>query len=1060
MKSHVHRFLEPLEQRIVFSGLTGTNLKKFSFSDSDGDKVDVTLTGGKDATFDITLDGGESNNADVDNISINGLDPSAVLTVKVTPVKYAGPTTGVSEQVWTDGFVNINSITSSATGSMRAVRLDSANVLDINMPGVDLSGGLSLSTSSVQKSDRLNSRLAGASGLVTFYQNSGEVDFNNISLKSAGEISIRGTIAEKPINPGDGGNDFIGAIQVAGNVSRGIYGTLSNLNGSLEIGGDLNDVRVNNINSLLDVKGNLKLSIGENGFDGTADVGGDVHLFVAGGGLSGQITAGGTISGVNTKLTNDKITINGGLDGALISESSIAAINFLGKSPVKGSLIASGQEGSIGDLFFQGGTASIANVASNLGIGKISSSSTLAGSFTTAGSIGDISVRVLSPDIDGIAGVFTADGNIGKITSSVSTGNAINGAIFFSIDIGDVNAQVQNVLGKDGIRDSFFSARGNIGTVTVDNSSLARGTGKGTGINHSEFSADGSIAASGLIDVKALGNYGIFDSKFTADANQDDVGNVGNIRVSIKDSNQGNLVTIDAVSNSEFSGQQIGNITVSQNSRASFNAIYQTNFYSDNGIGDVKVTHYGIGGMFEDATNREGTAVYKSNFYADFDVDGTGTLKSAEITLGDNGQRDKNDNVYASHESLFSGATIGAVTLNLDNRFSSGGLLTGGITATNGIGQVTVNGLTRGTAIQGANETTPIIDADSDANGVGTLAGLKIELNDNDDIGKDKFLSSRGLAYSKISAAFIGDVSIELKSDNASHAFDHAHIIAETLRDQSTIGNITAITHSVLGNAIESSEFKANLRLGNPASGLIQAQTYGAIAINQSTFQAAAQSSGSGGGSSSIAAIKAENFGLSDDPLVKDKQQAIVNSSIDYSVVIGAIDATVTNVASKFDSITGLQVGTNVAFTIGQVTVNGTTNSAASSISFSKFGEPSTSRFAGIKTSSSATDITINGNSLQLDLIDVDRNFSLAANATGVNKLTTFDVSGQILKAGQIGGGTGSVTNTIKVGSSTVVGTGVQFIFDLATYSGSPIGIIGTTNVTTVPTTVGQVRIQ
>ncbi len=65
---------EPLESRVLFSGVgSGFNKKSVTFIDAWGDSVLVRLIGGPaGARFDITLDGGAANNADIQNITING----------------------------------------------------------------------------------------------------------------------------------------------------------------------------------------------------------------------------------------------------------------------------------------------------------------------------------------------------------------------------------------------------------------------------------------------------------------------------------------------------------------------------------------------------------------------------------------------------------------------------------------------------------------------------------------------------------------------------------------------------------------------------------------------------------------------------------------------------------------------------------------------------------------------------------------------------------------------------------------------------------------------------
>ena len=79
---------EPLESRVLFSGIgTGFNKKSVSFIDAWGDSVLVKLIGGPGAgKFNITLDGGANNHADIQNITLNNkTNYRSVLDIYVRP---------------------------------------------------------------------------------------------------------------------------------------------------------------------------------------------------------------------------------------------------------------------------------------------------------------------------------------------------------------------------------------------------------------------------------------------------------------------------------------------------------------------------------------------------------------------------------------------------------------------------------------------------------------------------------------------------------------------------------------------------------------------------------------------------------------------------------------------------------------------------------------------------------------------------------------------------------------------------------------------------------------
>ena len=85
--------IEALETRMLLSGIgTGLNKKKVVFTDATGDTVTVSLTGkATTAMFDITLDGGAANKADIQSIDLHGLDgktlatSNELLSIVVTP---------------------------------------------------------------------------------------------------------------------------------------------------------------------------------------------------------------------------------------------------------------------------------------------------------------------------------------------------------------------------------------------------------------------------------------------------------------------------------------------------------------------------------------------------------------------------------------------------------------------------------------------------------------------------------------------------------------------------------------------------------------------------------------------------------------------------------------------------------------------------------------------------------------------------------------------------------------------------------------------------------------
>ena len=122
---------------MLLSGVgTGLHKKKVTFTDSDGDKVTVKLTGPSTAYFDIALSGAASNNADIDSILIHGGTASSALSITVTPVKFHHSVVGVTPSIYSGGVDWVNEIDATGTTALRGIALSGAIVADINLPGV------------------------------------------------------------------------------------------------------------------------------------------------------------------------------------------------------------------------------------------------------------------------------------------------------------------------------------------------------------------------------------------------------------------------------------------------------------------------------------------------------------------------------------------------------------------------------------------------------------------------------------------------------------------------------------------------------------------------------------------------------------------------------------------------------------------------------------------------------------------------------------------------------------------------------------------------------------
>ena len=154
--------IEALESRILLSGIgTGTNLRKASFIDADGDKVTVTATG-TGATFNITLDGGATNNADINTITMNTANSNLVVTT--VPVRLAPAVVGVTAGQYSGGVTYVDTITG-------AVNVGNINLTGVSATNIDFTGmtiaNLSLNAGQAGFADRINNYIPGTCLLYT-----------------------------------------------------------------------------------------------------------------------------------------------------------------------------------------------------------------------------------------------------------------------------------------------------------------------------------------------------------------------------------------------------------------------------------------------------------------------------------------------------------------------------------------------------------------------------------------------------------------------------------------------------------------------------------------------------------------------------------------------------------------------------------------------------------------------------------------------------------------------------------------------------------------------------
>ncbi|HEX4085493.1 MAG TPA: hypothetical protein VHY22_11315 [Chthoniobacteraceae bacterium] len=435
---------EPLESRVLFSGIgNGFNKKSVTFTDAWGDTVLVKLIGpGK---FDITLDGGAPNHADIENITINGNASSkSVLDVYVKPhhltlsqaskggqTIYGDPNrviyaTTTAQQIFTPGFVQIGGI--YATTNLRGITLNGADFQNI-----DVSGSIGTGTTTFHGATH---SLAGGIAV------------------DIGDTQFRSGLLNDPVQAIGFGN-----ISVTGSVDslilRGRTDTPSsnNMVGSITIGGSLTSIDARYSNLLAPISATSIGSMFVNNILANVTTTGAIGQLDADN-LVASVTAGGAIG--NVVLTG---SLTGTLDGGTIGGFSVNG-NFTGLLEATGSIA--------GPVVINSGTAFTGTIESLTGSVGLTGGILLSQASTPfsgqvsapGGSIGSVTAGFFS-DAD-----IIASGGIGAITSNATSATVTSGIVNSVFQAG--TGGIGNITSVASITNSQFEAVGGaIGNVTV-----------------------------------------------------------------------------------------------------------------------------------------------------------------------------------------------------------------------------------------------------------------------------------------------------------------------------------------------------------------------------------------------------------------------------------------------------------------------------------------------------------------------------------------------------------------------------------------------------------------
>ena len=411
--------IEALETRLLLSGIgTGLNQKKVVFIDAAGDQVTVQVAGNAQGnpvpTFDILLNGGAADHANIKSIVVHG-DAATVLSVAVTPeMQLAANPAAHNSLPLTPGFTAIGSITNTGitptivggvtTGWSASTGLAGINVTNAVVDNINLVGNLGSLTDDISGSN--------FNGLTP--NEISQIHFGNINISGdIGSLTLQGVTTTPTIIHS---NNLTGIITVSGTISNL---TAPNANVEAPINANaIGNLQVQNVDAsitattsistmvanILSVPvysgvGDLTITVGN-----TANIvaGGNVHLTTSPGDFWGTIDAVGNITGPN--------------NGELVFYGNVAP-----------STVLHSIAGNIGDVTVIGGSLLGTIVADNGSIGNItvaSSGNTIHGLIHAAGAIGNITASGTSSIY--ASKITTNHGSIGTIVADNITGTWVD----------------------------------------------------------------------------------------------------------------------------------------------------------------------------------------------------------------------------------------------------------------------------------------------------------------------------------------------------------------------------------------------------------------------------------------------------------------------------------------------------------------------------------------------------------------------------------------------------------------------------------------------------------
>ena len=685
MAEPIQSDLELLEPRIVLSaGIgAGLHLKTAKFHDAAGDSVVIKLIGPKGASFDISLDGGITDGADVESIKINGGDSTTVLSI-------------------TGGSLEVGLISAPGATALKGISSNGADLDEVDLGGVNL-GSLALSG----------------------FRGSEQVNLGSVQVGSIGTLSL--------VGPHDFTNQIAGPIVATGAIAKIVGGNLD-LSGSVEAD-TIGSIRVGSLSGDVETTGaSGEISLNIANFTGSLETAGAVDI-VNLGAFSGLIDAHGNIAGAAGG--NSAIIIHSGGQpsfGVLhTSAGNIADISFRGPGGFSGSIIAdTGNIGTLSADHFSGAlidavTGAIAGInAKTISAGAgISNSTFHAG--TTIGSVSATDTELFGAAIrdsvlradTGFTGTITGNasalGSEGIVDSSFSTGGDFTGVIqakagagqsaFDAVTVSALGSIAGGLHATGSVSDSTFLAGYDIGPNGFLDGSIDPTSDDQVGASSGTTPTIAAIIVTGnIVDSQFIAGVESANGSFgSAGGSQDLINNAA--------ANLASLTVSGAVLDSVFEAGSVftGGVTLSHT-------------FADNtvaalagSVGNITLVGAVHGGTAFDENAISATADIGNILVHNKALDGFGAISNLDLNAGGNigdivGITDGNGDGIA-HSNISAAGSIGSV-IGIANKS-----LPTGPDGNSGINDVTANaGASLGTAISAA--ATAFVTAEENAAGV------------------------------------------------------------------------------------------------------------------------------------------------------------------------------------------------------------------------------------------------------------------------------------------------------------------------------------------------------